>query len=127
MSFCSSEITAILACSTVAQDVPQSDHFFVDKLEVVVDVTEKRPELLADVWIARPLQGVERPEQRVHGPVEVRGFPAQFVDPLRGRRRAAKDRRLDLFDVVLQAGDHRARNRRRSCPGWPTAPPPVPL
>jgi hypothetical protein len=41
------------------QYVPQPAYFFVDLLQVVVDVTEEWFELLTDVRVPRPLQGVE--------------------------------------------------------------------
>src|SRR5262249_30232124 len=72
-----------------------------------IDVAEERDEMLVDLGVDTALEGVEGAEEGVNGPIEVRGLPAQLVDALGGCGRATKDRSLDLFHVIFEAGDHR--------------------
>jgi hypothetical protein len=73
---------------------------------MVIDVAEERHQPIAHRQVRAAHERVERAEQRVHGPVEVRDLAPQLVDPLSGRSRATEHGGLHFLDVAFEALDH---------------------
>ena len=85
-----------------AEQVTLRGDLLVDQQQVILDVTQIRPQLRGR---GSALDGGDHGEQRMDGTVEVGGLAAQRVDPFGRCHGAGEHGGLDLVDVAFEPGD----------------------